>query len=108
MDEFGRGPRVMPLDQIGGALQAGGTNGPGLSAPRKDSGFAATLSQALARADAPARSAEESVNTLMAGKAESPHDVMIRMEEAHLALLWTVQVRNRVMDAYNEIMRMPL
>jgi flagellar hook-basal body complex protein FliE len=98
----------MPLDKIGGAIAAAGAGGPASSPLRKDTGFAATLSQALARADAPARSAEESVKSLVAGRAESPHDVMIRMEEAHLALLWTVQVRNRVMDAYNEIMRMPL
>ncbi|NLT95119.1 MAG: flagellar hook-basal body complex protein FliE [Clostridia bacterium] len=36
------------------------------------------------------------------------HDVMIGMEQAHLALQLTIEVRNKVIEAYQEIMRMQL
>lgn len=40
------------------------------------------------------------------GKADSIHDVMIAQEKANIALQYTVQIRNSILDAYNEIMRM--
>lgn|SRR5690554_2959099 len=36
------------------------------------------------------------------------HEVMIGMEQAHLALQLTIEVRNKVVEAYQEIMRMQL
>lgn len=42
------------------------------------------------------------------GKVDNVHDVMIAQEKASIALQYTVQVRNAVMEAYNEIMRMQL
>lgn len=36
------------------------------------------------------------------------HDVMIDMEKAHLALQLTIEVRNKLVEAYQEIMRMQL
>ena len=34
------------------------------------------------------------------------HDVMIAQEKASIALQYTVQLRDSILDAYNEIMRM--
>jgi len=39
---------------------------------------------------------------------ENLHSVMIDLEKADIALQFTLQVRNRIMEAYNEIMRMQL
>lgn len=36
------------------------------------------------------------------------HDVMIGMEQAHLALQLTIEVRNKLVESYQEIMRMQL
>ena len=36
------------------------------------------------------------------------HEVMIAAEKADIALQFTLQVRNKIMDAYNEIMRMQI
>jgi flagellar hook-basal body complex protein FliE len=36
------------------------------------------------------------------------HEVMIGLEQAHLALQLTIEVRNKVVEAYQEIMRMQL
>ncbi len=43
---------------------------------------------------------------LLTGDTENLHNTMISAEKADLALLLAVQIRNKVIDAYSEIMRM--
>lgn len=43
---------------------------------------------------------------LAAGDVEDVHQAMIAMQKAKLALDLTIQVRNKVIEAYQEIMRM--
>ena len=50
--------------------------------------------------------ADQAVEQLHAGGAKNLHDVMIAMEQADISLRMLVQVRNKAMDAYQEIMRM--
>lgn len=46
-------------------------------------------------------------NTLfLLGSSTNPHDVIVASEKASLALQLTLQIRNKILDAYNEIMRM--
>lgn len=42
------------------------------------------------------------------GQGGSMHQVMIRMEEARLSFQLLMQVRNRVLEAYQDVMRMQL
>ncbi|MBL8022932.1 MAG: flagellar hook-basal body complex protein FliE [Elusimicrobia bacterium] len=89
-----------PLSGGGGFGAAGGAG------PHKN--FGEVLTQAIERADNTMVNANTAVNDLVSGKAVSSHEVMIQLEEANLALQWTVQLRNRALEAYQEIMRMPL
>lgn len=71
-------------------------------------GFANLLEQALQpvrEADTAAKS--ESLG-LLTGETTSIHQVVLAAEKADLALQLTLQIRNKAMDAYNEIMRMQL
>jgi len=43
-----------------------------------------------------------------AGKTDNIHDVMIALEKADIALQFTMQIRNKLVDAYEEIMRMQI
>jgi len=43
-----------------------------------------------------------------AGKTDNIHQVMIAGEKADVALQLTMQIRNKVIEAYNEIMRMQI
>lgn len=43
---------------------------------------------------------------LLTGNVDDVHQVMIAAEKASVALQLTVQVRNKVIEAYQEIMRM--
>jgi flagellar hook-basal body complex protein FliE len=52
--------------------------------------------------------ADDSTNALITGETDNVHDVMIAAEEARLALEMTVQVRNKVIEAYQELIRMQI
>lgn len=43
-----------------------------------------------------------------AGRTDNIHQVQIAAEKADIALQFTMQIRNKIMDAYNEIMRMQI
>jgi len=43
-----------------------------------------------------------------AGRTDNIHQVMIAAEKADIALQFTMQIRNKILDAYNEIMRMQI
>ncbi|HHU69505.1 MAG TPA: flagellar hook-basal body complex protein FliE [Thermoanaerobacterales bacterium] len=45
---------------------------------------------------------------LVIGEVDNIHEVVIAAEKAEMALQITLQIRNKVLDAYNEIMRMQL
>lgn len=49
-----------------------------------------------------------SSEALLTGDVDDLGQVMVDMQKAELALQMTVQIRNKVVDAYNEIMRMQL
>ena len=51
-------------------------------------------------------SAEQSVKQLAEGHTENLHQVMIQLEQARMSFELALQVRNKVLDAYQEIMRM--
>jgi flagellar hook-basal body complex protein FliE len=42
------------------------------------------------------------------GKNDNIHQVMIAAEKADMALQFTIQIRNKVLEAYQEIIRMPV
>lgn len=50
--------------------------------------------------------ADRMTRKLATGEVKDIHSVMIAVEEANIALELTVQIRNKVVDAYQEIMRM--
>jgi len=71
-------------------------------------GFGTLLTAAIERADQRVGQADQAVSDVLSGKSDNAHEVMIRLEEAQLALQWTVQIRNKALEAYNEIMRTPI
>jgi flagellar hook-basal body complex protein FliE len=50
--------------------------------------------------------AGEAVNGLLSGKNVSLHQAVISMEEANVSFQLMVEVRNKLLDSYQEIMRM--
>jgi flagellar hook-basal body complex protein FliE len=50
--------------------------------------------------------AGDAVNGLLGGKNVSLHQAMISMEEASVSFQMMVEVRNKLLDSYQELMRM--
>ncbi len=68
--------------------------------------FKTALSQAIQDVNLLQQESAEKTKQLAAGELESLHDVMITGQKASVALQATVEVRNKVIEAYQEIMRM--
>ncbi|MGR3301054.1 MAG: flagellar hook-basal body complex protein FliE [Candidatus Scalindua sp.] len=50
--------------------------------------------------------AGESVENFATGKVENVHEVMIAMSKAEISFKFMMETRNKLVDAYKEIMRM--
>ena len=70
--------------------------------------FANVLSQALGAVEKDQTDAKEIATKLATGQVKDISEVMIASERATLSLSVAIQVRNKVLEAYQEIMRMPL
>ena len=68
--------------------------------------FGNMVSQGLEQVNAQLLGTQTDLQQLALGKADSVHQVMIRMEEARLSFELMMQVRNRVLEAYQDVMRM--
>lgn len=70
--------------------------------------FGPALAGGLGAVDAALQKADQQVRLLAAGQEVAPHDVMISLEEARMHLMLLSEVRNRVVEAYQELSRMQL
>lgn len=69
-------------------------------------GFSTWFSNELNAVNATVVNAEHGVQRLAVGETANLHEVMINMEQAKLSFQLLAQVRNHLLDAYQEVMRM--
>lgn len=74
----------------------------------QNKGFGNYLKDALKEVNRLETQADTLTKRLAAGDNVDIHDVMIATEKANIALQLTLQVRNKAVEAYNEIMRMQI
>lgn len=74
----------------------------------KDAGpsFADTLKEAVNNVNELSLNADRKAQELSTGKTDDIAGVMLAAEKADIALRAMVQVRNKIIDAYQEIMKM--
>lgn len=70
--------------------------------------FASVLGQMVSDVNAEQGASAQAVSALQSGQSVPLHQTVIAMEEANISFQLMVEVRNRLMDAYQEIMRMQL
>ena len=54
------------------------------------------------------KNAGEHVDALISGESTDVHDVMIALEKASVSFEMTMQLRNKMLEAYQELIRMPV
>ena len=88
----------MPLEKTGEMAAA---------QPSSDS-FAGMLGKMVSDVNAKQNAAGEAVTALQAGQNVPLHQAVISMEEANVSFQLMVEVRNRLLESYQEIMRMQI
>jgi flagellar hook-basal body complex protein FliE len=68
--------------------------------------FAETLKDAVGSVNTMQKAADVKAQELAVGKSKDIADVMITAEKADIALKLMVQVRNKIIEAYQDIMKM--
>jgi flagellar hook-basal body complex protein FliE len=70
--------------------------------------FSTALERAIGEVNALQLRAGESIQRLARGEVEDVHQVMIAAEEAGVAFDLMMEIRNKLLDAYQELMRTQL
>ena len=70
--------------------------------------FKQTLSKYMEEVNEMQNKADESIQKMAAGEITDVHQVMNSVQEASLAFNMMMEIRNKVMDAYQEVMRLRL
>ena len=93
--------------------RVGGASAPPASAKKSGGESAAagsfgdSLAGLLASVDESAGSANTAVTNMVKGTGDV-HDAMIALQRAETTLELTVQIRNKLVQAYQDVMRMPI
>lgn len=95
---------VAPLSQNFG-LEQTGSQGNKL---QKSTSFGEMLNQALEEVNAAQVRADQLEIKFLTGEVQELHQVIIAMEQARLLTSLAVEVRNRLVEAYQEISRMQI
>ena len=70
-------------------------------------GFSDVLSNAISQVEGLHANAQDQAAALLQGNGSDIHNVMIAVEKADIAFQLMMQVRNKIVDAYQQISQMP-
>lgn len=77
-----------------------------LQPARVDAGFGALMTQGIQSVNEQLAVSQVDLQKLATGQAENLHEVMIRLEESRISFQLMMQVRARLLEAYQDIMKM--
>lgn len=86
-----------PLDLLAGAPRTG---------PQAGAGFGSVLHDAVSKVEAFHAGASKKVENFLSGENEDLHTTILAVQRAELAFELFQQVRNKIAQAYQEVMRM--
>lgn len=102
-------PAIPEWDSPVAPLPPDGRAGPpGAQVQAAEGTFAHWFTQQLQQVSGDLRTADLQLQDLAAGTSQNLHQVMISLEEARLSFQLLMQVRNRVLEAYQDVMRMQI
>lgn len=68
--------------------------------------FSDILKNIISEANEQKIEADKLTNDFLIGKSDNLHEVMIAAQKAEISIMFVTEVRNRIMDAYQEFSRM--
>ena len=93
---------ISPLNQISTDVAAPAAGGTGTSS------FRDVLNSAIGEVENSRSSASQSVEQFLSGDGGDLHSTILATQRAELEFQMFMQVRNKVVSAYQEIMKMPM
>jgi flagellar hook-basal body complex protein FliE len=96
---------ALPAPGVDSLTMPGQTAGIAPTQPSNDS-FGTLLGRMVGEVNAHQQAASDAMHSLQAGGNVSLHQAVIAMEEANVSFQLMVEVRNRLLESYQEIMRM--
>jgi len=96
--------RIKPSLPLPGATGSGPAGAAGSAA----TGFVGTLKDAIAKVNEVQVEATQSVEKLMTGENQNVHQTMIALQKADVSFHLMMQIRNKIVNAYEEIQRMQI
>ena len=91
-----------------GALAAPRPAAPATGDKARATDFGAALGKALAEVNTLQLDAEQATRALASGQAQDMTQAVVAMEKASIAFQFALQIRNKLLEAYQDIMRMPV
>jgi flagellar hook-basal body complex protein FliE len=79
---------------------------PSMTAHKEGASFVTALNDALKEASAVQNDAEKAIEDFSNGSVQDIHTVVLAMEKADMKMQSLLQVRNKLLTAYNSIMSM--
>jgi len=79
-----------------------------VAAPAQSTGFTQMVSRGLDEVNTQLMSTQTDLQQLAVGEVQNLHQVMIHMEEARMSFQLLMQVRNRALETYQDLMKMPV
>ncbi len=80
----------------------------GVSKPKAVQSFDSLVGKLVNEVDEKNKAAVAESNKVLLGETDNLHQAMISMQEAGLAFSTMVEVRNKLVQSYQELMRMPV
>ena len=71
-------------------------------------GFGKLMEEMISKVGDLQNDADKSIQSLATGQSKGLHEVMLSVEKASISFQMLTQVRNKAVEAYQEIMRMPV
>lgn len=91
-----------------GSIDPRSAYGVGSATGPAQGGFAKQLQNAIQEVDNLQTRRDEMVDGMVSGKTTEVHDVMIAAKESQLAFELLMEIRNKLLESYQEIMRLPV
>jgi flagellar hook-basal body complex protein FliE len=97
--------RPSELAELAHRLGQSGTRGPQETGPQENT-FSDLMQGLLAKANEPHMQADQAFQQLATGQTDNVHDVVLSVVKADMSFRLVMELRNRLTEAYQEVMRM--
>lgn len=97
---------IEALQALGAHDEVPGTAPTAAAAGPRGPDFGTQVAQGLQELNHQLLASQVDLQRLAAGETANLHEVMVRLEESRIALQLALQVRNRALEAYQDVMRM--